>query len=224
MLNKAVLYRPKNVTKTHFKRHYFRFWDLLNIYFYETCCCCFKNCKPCKKKSKKRAKYIIAKEKLDKDLDIIENNHAKHRMEVLENILIQPYQKTLIPIAMMVQLDRELESRDNNTITQDSEPHSDKIEDEKEKVMSTTEAADKLVQRMENIKEMNFIENQLNAWLISILDIDLKNNKGKKSKFSINEFDLSVLEKLNLRKFIQLNAQGDGINEFKTPTPVSNQL
>lgn len=79
--------------------------------------------------------------------------------------------------------------------------------------MSQVEAADILVERMKDINSMDFVEKQLNLWLISILDLELQNKKkqyhqshtGGSTVRSINNFNLGFLEKINLESWFVKN-------------------
>lgn len=214
LLNKAMLYEPENTRKEDFDAHYFSFGFLWCYYLKEFWCCCCK-----KKYTRMNHKLELAKKKLELDMDIVKNTHTKHRAEIMESIQIKAYQRVLIPLAIMVQLEHELEEGEEKFESNESNKNLEDIlqEDEQEgEDMTQVEAADMLVKRMENIDDLDFIERSLNLWLISILDIDLKkesvkNKKKKKSKFAKeiaqdgNVFHISMLDKLDIFKFLNKN-------------------
>lgn len=205
LLNKAVLYQPENHNKDDYNRHYFTFNFLFKIYMRELCCCCQK-----KKYDKKEFKLEMSRLKLERDMNIVSNNHAKHRGELIERIQIKPYQMKQIPLAIMIQLENDLEEEDrkehdseekevikhedvkrnstdaNNADNKESDSKrnvDDMFKNEHEEnfqEMTQVEAADTLVSRMKDMESMDFVESQLNLWLISILDIDVLKKKKKK--------------------------------------------
>ena len=211
MLNKAILYKPDNINKKDFEKHYFTFGYLYKIYLKHLCCCCSK------KKDIKELKLEVSRQKLEYDMNIVANNHVKHRAELLEKILIKPYQMKLIPIAIMMQLEHDQNKIDkkNNDMDLDKSNNDTSNNVNGKNFINTgktaeeltqIEAADILVERMQNLDEMDHIEKSLNLWLISILDDEIVDKKIlMQDDLVINHFDTNCMDKLDIQNFLIKN-------------------
>lgn len=97
----------------------------------------------------------------------------------------------LLPMAVLVNMEHELNEAqvkiEKNSENKKGISLQSIIEENQEPAeMTQVEAADMLVKRMEKMDELDFIEKQLNLWLISILDIKLlKKTKNRKLERSM---------------------------------------
>lgn len=207
MLNKSVLYQQEHHNKKDSKRMYFSF-DYLFWMSLKSSYCCY-----CKKKKfdKKETKLRQAREKLEKDMDIIQINHTKERSEIIERILIKPYQMKLIPMALRIQLENDQNREEQKNLKQDASNITDSNEkDTDNEEMSQIQAADMLVQRMGHCADLDFVEKSLNLWLINILDMDLQKKRyngytSQQEDMKFNPNDLGYQNRIDIVNFLKKN-------------------
>ena len=96
-----------------------------------------------------------------------------HRYEILERLIIQPYQMKLFPMAFVAMVNDEYLDYDKDIEKVEVEKEGgDAPVDEDEVEMTEGEAADTLVSKMLDAGNLDAIEKKINLWLINVLDID----------------------------------------------------
>ena len=224
LLNKSQLYLPKEkVHNNDFRKHYFTFCEQWWRNMYNCCCCCCL----CKKKlGAKEKRYNLAREKLDEDMNVFSIIHKMHRYEILERLIIQPYQMKLFPMAFMAQLNDEYLNYDENHADVEAKDQAQSESKLTEEGMTEGQAADTLVEKMNDADKLDSIERKINLWLINTLDLDMS---GKQRRGSLIAFNLKKLESTDVSKFVAANsvrdAQDEAIKKIRITGPkiLSNQ-
>ena len=202
LLNKSQLYMPKEELEVNdFKRHYFTFCEQWCREMYNCFCCCFCCCR--KKLSTTEKRYNLAKEKLDEDLNIFSIIKKMHRYEILERLIIQPYQMKLFPMAFVAMVNDEYLDYDKDIEKVEVEKEGgDAPVDEDEVEMTEGEAADTLVSKMLDAGNLDAIEKKINLWLINVLDIDTSSSHQQDRLSGVDQTKLNCLD---ISKFMKQN-------------------
>ena len=106
LINKGVLYEPDDIDCDDYNRNYLTCWKIFKIWFCDFffCRCC------CMKKSYIRRKYERTNNRLVEGMDLANIAHKNFEFEAFSSMIMNDYQRKILPYAVMVKLDNELEN------------------------------------------------------------------------------------------------------------------